>query len=134
MLIHFDFSFPMCSIFSFWQSFTFLPPLPVMSQQVSALPHFQKWVYSINITGKNSLIGSTVLLAVHLSKSEQSPIKQALHWTYWLPREQHQSHLTFTSTRVKLEVIYSRSNFCDSCTAPLEERRGETKVHLWFSA
>lgn len=79
MLIHFDFSSPMCSIFSFWQSFASLPPLPVMSQQVSALPHSQKWVYSINITGKNSLIGSTVLLAIHLSNSEQSPIKQALH-------------------------------------------------------
>lgn len=81
MLIHFDFSFPMCSIFSFWQSYSSLPPLHVMSQQVSALPHSQKWAYFINITGKNSLIGSIVLLPIHLSHSEQSPIKQALHHT-----------------------------------------------------
>lgn len=105
MLIHFDFSFSMCSIFSFWQSFPSLPPLPVMSQQVSALPHSQKRVYSINITGKNSLIGSFVLLPIHLSNSEQSPIKQALHCALSLPRERYEGHLAFTSKKVTLNLV-----------------------------
>lgn len=104
MLIHFDFSFPMCSVFSFWQSLPSLPPL-VMSQQVSALPHSQKRVCSINITGKNSLIGNFVLLPIHLSNSEQSPIKQALHCALSLPREQYESNLAFTSTRVILHLV-----------------------------